>query len=239
MNKNLEKIIDFIQTKIDNTNKKNIIIGISGGIDSCLTLAILKLYIKNINIYPYYLPIEFNHDFDDINLIANFLNIKIPTVDLTHLWYSTINEFNIKNTNNQNNLKSKIRNMFLYAQAFELDGLVISNLNYDEYYLGYFTKFGDSNGDLYPLINLLKKEIIELSQYLNLPKQIINKQPSAGLYINQTDEQELGLSYQVIDDYLMYKNIPDSDLKKINQIINKNKHKRILNYLIDNAYRKD
>ena len=239
MNKNLEKIIDFIQTKIDNTNKKNIIIGISGGIDSCLTLAILKLYIKNINIYPYYLPIEFNHDFDDINLIANFLNIKIPTVDLTHLWYSTINEFNIKNTNNQNNLKSKIRNMFLYAQAFELDGLVISNLNYDEYYLGYFTKFGDSNGDLYPLINLLKKEIMELSQYLNLPKQIINKQPSAGLYINQTDEQELGLSYQVIDDYLMYKNIPDSDLKKINQIINKNKHKRILNYLIDNAYRKD
>ena len=239
MNKNLEKIIDFIQTKIDNTNKKNIIIGISGGIDSCLTLAILKLYIKNINIYPYYLPIEFNHDFDDINLIANFLNIKIPTVDLTHLWYSTINEFNIKNINNQNNLKSKIRNMFLYAQAFELDGLVISNLNYDEYYLGYFTKFGDSNGDLYPLINLLKKEIIELSQYLNLPKQIINKQPSAGLYINQTDEQELGLSYQVIDDYLMYKNIPDSDLKKINQIINKNKHKRILNYLIDNAYRKD
>ncbi|MBU3830943.1 MAG: NAD(+) synthase, partial [Candidatus Ureaplasma intestinipullorum] len=155
------------------------------------------------------------------------------------IWKDTINSFQINDKFNSYNIKSKIRSMFLFSQAFEKDGLVISNLNYDEYYLGYFTKFGDSNGDVFPLLNLTKQDIIEVAKYLELPNEIINKLPSADLYINQNDENEFGFSYKDLDEYLNFKKINPNIENKIIKRVEKNKHKRILEHLINNDFRKE
>lgn len=239
MKNKIEVIINSIKQITNQTSRKTFIIGVSGGIDSCLSLKILTKYFLDYKIYAYYLPIEIDHEKTNIELIEKNFNINIQKVDLTNIWKDTINSFQIKDKFNSYNIKSKIRSMFLFSQAFEKDGLVISNINYDEYYLGYFTKFGDSNGDVFPLLNLTKQDIIEVAKYLELPNEIINKLPSADLYINQNDENEFGFSYKDLDEYLNFKKIDPNIENKIIKRVEKNKHKRILEHLINNDFRKE
>lgn len=239
MKNKIEVIINSIKQITNQTSRKTFIIGVSGGIDSCLSLKILTKYFSDYKIYAYYLPIEFDYEETNIELIEQNFNINIQKVDLTNIWKDTINSFQINDKFNSYNIKSKIRSMFLFSQAFEKDGLVISNINYDEYYLGYFTKFGDSNGDVFPLLNLTKQDIIEVAKYLELPNEIINKLPSADLYINQNDENEFGFSYKDLDEYLNFKKIDPNIENKIIKRVEKNKHKRILEHLINNDFRKE
>lgn len=239
MKNKIEVIINSIKQITNQTSRKTFVIGVSGGIDSCLSLKILTQYFPNYKICAYYLPIEIDNEEINIELIEQTLKINIQKVDLTNIWKDTINSFQIKDKFNSCNIKSKIRSMFLFSQAFEKDGLVISNINYDEYYLGYFTKFGDSNGDIFPLLNLTKQDIIEIAKYLELPNEIINKLPSADLYINQNDENEFGFSYKELDEYLNFKKIDSNIENKIIQRVKKNKHKRILEHLIENNFRKE
>lgn len=239
MKNKIEVIINSIKQITNQTSRKTFIIGVSGGIDSCLSLKILTKYFLDYKIYAYYLPIEIDNENTNIQLIEQNFNINIQKVDLTNIWKDTINSFQINDKFNSYNIKSKIRSMFLFSQAFEKDGLVISNINYDEYYLGYFTKFGDSNGDVFPLLNLTKQDIIEVAKYLELPNEIINKLPSADLYINQNDENEFGFSYKDLDEYLNFKKINPNIENKIIKRVEKNKHKRILEHLINNDFRKE
>ena len=230
---NIEDIQLQLQQTLLETNKKYYFIGISGGIDSCLALKMLIDSVGVDKIKAYYLPIEFNNSQNEINIIEQEFNIKIETIDLTECWKNLNQSFNIKSHENLINQKSKLRSMFLYAKAFEENGLVVSCLNYDEYYVGYFTKFGDSNGDVYPLINLLKSEIYEMANYLDLPKVIINKKPSADLFVDQTDEADLGFSYQDLDNYLMFETINQTIENKIEALKNRNAHKHSLSKFID------
>lgn len=239
MKNKIEVIINSIKQITNQTSRKTFIIGVSGGIDSCLSLKILTKYFPDYKIYAYYLPIEIDNEKTNIELIEQNFNINIQKVDLTNIWKETINSFQINDKFNSYNIKSKIRSMFLFSQAFEKDGLVISNINYDEYYLGYFTKFGDSNGDVFPLLNLTKQDIIKVAKYLELPNEIINKLPSADLYINQNDENEFGFSYKDLDEYLNFKKINPNIENKIIKRVEKNKHKRILEHLINNDFRKE
>lgn len=239
MKNKIDQILNTIKQVTDQTNRNTFVIGISGGIDSCLTLKILSEYFSNFKIRAYYLPIENDEHNQYIKTIEKFCNIKIDIVNLTEVWKKTINDFGINDMNNANNIKSKIRSMFLFAKAFENNGLVISNLNYDEYYLGYFTKFGDSNGDIYPLINCLKKDIFEIAKYLKIPEEIINQAPSANLYPNQSDENEFGFSYANLDAYLSFESIDSKIENLISKRYKVNNHKKTLNHLINNNYRKD
>lgn len=242
-NSYLDSILPIINNNIQqtlvNNHKDYYIIGISGGIDSCLALRLLIDTVGKQHIKAYYLPIETNKNQSDVNLIQKTFDISIPTIDLTVSWQTMINNFGLQNIDNKNNLKSKIRNMFLYAMAFEHNGLVVSCLNYDEYYLGYFTKFGDSNGDIYPLINFLKQDIYTLANQFQLPLKIIDKTPSADLYENQTDEAELQLNYSVIDQYLFNKEVDPTSQHQIERWKSKNAHKHTLNdFIFNQALRK-
>ncbi len=239
MKNKIESIVNNITEITDHSNKNTLIIGVSGGIDSCLTLTIIHKFLPNYKILPYYLPIENNNDYPLIKKIERFLNLKIELYDFSSLWKQCVNDFEITNKMNAYNIKSKLRNMFLYSKAFENNGLVISNLNYDEYYLGYFTKFGDSNGDLYPLINFTKQDIINMAKYLQIPMEIINQKPSAGLYINQFDEDEFKFTYTDLDKYLNHIEINNDIERLIQKRANENKHKKTLNHLINNNYRKE
>jgi len=90
----------------------------------------------------------------------------------------------------------------LYFFSGKLDGLVIGTTNKTEYEIGYFTKFGDGACDIEPIIELYKTEVWQLARFLNVPSAIIDKKPSAGLWYGQTDETEIGVSYQNLDLFL-------------------------------------
>lgn len=230
INKKLNKIKKLIISQFNNSGKKKLIIGISGGIDSAVCLELLVSWFGKDKISAYYLPIEnSSDDYNDILLISNKIGININKFDLTDEFIKIKNKFNFKNQININNIKSKLRAIFLYGVSFENDGLVVGCLNYDEYYLGYFTKYGDSSADIFPLINFCKSEIYEIANWYDLPKKIINKPPSAGLYNGQTDENELGLKYTDIDKFLLRKKINPTIISKIKEIKKKNSHKHLLN----------
>lgn len=220
------------------SHKDYLLLGVSGGIDSAVCLAMLiKLFGKN-KIIPYYLPIGQSNNTNEIELLSQVYDINISTFDLSDLHNEMVKKLNLVNEDNINNLKPKIRALFLSVLAFEKNGLVVSCLNYDEYYLGYFTKNGDSAGDIFPLINFCKHEIYSLAHEYKIPEAIINKKPSADLYLGQLDEQELGLTYEEIDNYLQYKKVSKKVIDKIKLLKAKNEHKQVLNkYLFKNNLR--
>ena len=101
----------------------------------------------------------------------------------------------------------------LYNTANQLWYIVAGSSNRSELTIGYFTKYGDGGVDIMPLGNLAKSQVRELAGYLGVPQEIIDKPPSAGLWKGQTDEEEMGLTYEVLDNYILTGNAPD-DLKK-------------------------
>jgi len=104
--------------------------------------------------------------------------------------------------------------------------MVVGSSNRDELILGYFTKYGDGGVDIQPLGNLLKGQVRELARSLGIPRPIIDKPPSAGLWEGQTDEGELGLSYDQIDRYLASGEASAAVKKRLESMIAANRHKR-------------
>ena len=137
------------------------------------------------------------------------------------------------------NLKARIRMSIIYYFANAKNYLVSGTGNKSEILIGYFTKYGDGACDMEPIGDLYKKEVYELSEYMNIPSEIINKPPRAGLWNNQTDEDELGMNYDSIDEILYLKlektldinkiseklNISNSDVEMILNKVNKSEHK--------------
>ena len=115
----------------------------------------------------------------------------------------------------------------LYYLANQLKYLVIGASNRSELAIGYFTKYGDGATDILPLGNLVKRQVRELARFLGIPKVIMAKPPSAGLWERQTDEAELGLSYEELDHYLLSGEASETVRKKIEAMIAASNHKRL------------
>jgi len=126
----------------------------------------------------------------------------------------------------QANLKPRLRMLTLYYLANRLGYLVVGSGNRSELEVGYFTKYGDGGVDILPLGNLLKSEVWELARYLGIPEEIISKPPSAGLWPGQTDEGELGISYEELDRYLMSGEASAEVKQRIEALSRSSSHKR-------------
>src|SRR5690625_1762296 len=114
----------------------------------------------------------------------------------------------------------------LYTIATNYKYLVVGTDNAAEWYTGYFTKYGDGGVDIQPIIDLRKEEVSEMAKFLELPQSVINKTPSADLWVGQTDEDELGTTYENIDKFLIGKLIPKKDEQIIKHIHCRTEHKR-------------
>ncbi|WP_036436659.1 NAD(+) synthase [Mycoplasma elephantis] len=227
--KYLDYLVDWIKEKVKNANANGVVIGISGGIDSAVTLAIAKLAFKK-NIKAISIPINSlnkQHE-NDIQLLSEKFDIPIENIDLTQEYKNLINNLNLKNTLAKVNIMPRLRMIVLYAKAQENNYLVCGTDNYDEWFTGYFTKHGDGAADLFPLGNLLKTEVKLLAKYLNVPDSIINKKPSADLWELQTDEEEMQISYDELDLYLLNNkdNLSKNQINRIKYLNNISKHKR-------------
>ncbi|MFH1642474.1 MAG: NAD+ synthase [Nanoarchaeota archaeon] len=224
MQKTHNSLIKGIKDYFRKCGIKKAVIGVSGGIDSALSARLVSDAIGYKNITALLLPEKAGttNVIDSINLCKK-LCVKYKLIEINN----TIDHFKKSVSWAQNkaslvNLKSRIRAVILYNYANSHDALVIGTSNKTELELGYYTKYGDGACDIEVIGSLYKTQVIALAKHLDLPKEIINKTPSADLYPGQSDEKEIGETYANIDKMLTAK-IKMS--KKIKALIDKNKHK--------------
>ncbi|NLY20953.1 MAG: NAD(+) synthase [Tissierellia bacterium] len=231
----ISELVSWLKDSVNNAGAKGIVFGLSGGIDSAVLAGISKLAFPNTTL-GIIMPSHSNpNDEVDGLSVAECFEIKTEKVDLTSVYDTLIDSsFDSSNDMAKSNIKPRLRMTTLYYYAQSNNYLVCSGSNKSEFYLGYFTKHGDSGTDLLPLIDFTKSEIYELARLLKVPAQIIEKPPSAGLWEGQTDEDEMGFSYKVLEDYFDGREVPEKIRNKIENMHRISEHKR--NY--PNAYKR-
>ena len=232
-NMNYEKLRDdlviWLRERAQEAHAKGFIFGLSGGIDSAVVAGLAKRVFPE-NSLGLIMPCDsIDDDKNDALKIAKSLDLEVKVVDLTN----TYNELLKASPTSENklarsNTKPRLRMTTLYYYGQDLGYLVVGPSNGSEWYVGYSTKYGDSGADIYPIANILKTDIFKLAKALDLPDFIIEKKPSAGLWKGQSDESEMGFTYEVLDSYIRGEKIPEEEIKKkIDGMHNRSNHKRM------------
>ena len=205
--KTTTKLTEFIQSEVKKAGFKKVIIGLSGGIDSAVSLVLAVKALAKENVFVVILPYgkENKKDLEDALLMIKHL--KIPFQNLIQInIQSMVDSFLITAKDadqiRKGNIIARVRMILLYDLAKKHQALVCGTENKSEHVLGYYTRFGDEASDLEPIRGYYKTQIRQLAEFLNIPEKIIYKPPSAGLWQGQTDEKELGFSYQEADPIL-------------------------------------
>lgn len=209
-----KKIGSWIKKNIENAKSNGVVLGMSSGVD-CSVVARLC---QNAGINTHLILMPYGNDMtnsksysDAMELINKFkldyhiFDIK-PAVDNLQIAENSKILENASKTNVQlsrANIRPRMRMTYLYQYAQINNLLVIGTSNLSERTVGYSTKWGDGASDLNPLGMITKREIYILAKYLQVPECIINKKPSAGLWEGQTDEEELGIKYEQIDEFIL------------------------------------
>ncbi|MFH0763017.1 MAG: NAD(+) synthase [Candidatus Omnitrophota bacterium] len=198
-----KRIVRWIRVQVKQSGAKGVVMGLSGGLDSSVTAALAKEALGKNRLLSLILPCHsHSRDLKDAETVARKLKIRAKTVDLGPIYDNLIKILPKAEGLSVHNLKPRLRMIALYYFANKLNYLVCGTGNKSELMMGYFSKYGDGGVDILPLGGLLKKDVKKLAQQLNLPCQIIEKAPSAGLWPGQTDEGEMGITYKELDDIL-------------------------------------
>jgi NAD+ synthase len=222
---------NWIREQFSRTKAAGAVLGISGGIDSAVLAGLLARTLGPDKVLGVIMPCRSQQmDEDYARLLAAYLGIKTYKVDLSDVFDSVSAAISAEGLKldalPSANIKPRLRMVTLYAIAQQNGCLVCGGGNKDEIMYGYFTKHGDSGVDLLPLADLLKGEVRALAVYLGIPKEIIDRPPTAGLWAGQTDESEMGLTYEELDSYLAAGIASEKVKSKIDDAIARSEHKR-------------
>lgn len=227
-----EKLVSWIRKQVSQARAKGIVAGLSGGVDSSVTAVLCKQALPDHSLSLIMPCHSSSDDLAHARLVAEKFDLAHETVPLEETFDALLKLYRANQPTKeeekiaQANLKPRLRMITLYYFANKLGYLVAGTGNKSELMVGYFTKYGDGGADILPLGNLLKTQVLELARELDIPEEIIQKPPSAGLWKGQTDEEELGLTYQVLDHYLKTGEAEGEIKEKIDSMIEGSSHKR-------------
>ena len=224
-------LTEWIKAQIGSTGAKGAVLGISGGIDSAVLTGLLCRSIGQDNVLGVIMPCHSQPIDEEYALVlASAFGIRTYKVDLTGAYEQMVSSIKANgldlDTLPSANIKPRLRMTTLYAIAQQHGYLVCGGGNRDEIMYGYFTKYGDSGVDLLPMSDLLKGEVKALALHLGVPPDIIKRPPTAGLWEGQTDEAEMGLTYEQLDNYLASGVAEDKTKEQIENSMARSEHKR-------------
>ena len=227
------KIVFWIRQQIKDSQARGIVMGLSGGIDSAVVAALSKEAAGRNNLLVLFMPCESNpQDLKDAELVARSLGLKSKLVNLSSVYRNFMKVLPAAGSLARGNLKPRLRMSTLYYFANKLNYLVCGTGNKSELLVGYFTKYGDGGVDILPIADLFKRQVRTLAQELKIPREIINKPPTAGLWQGQTDEGEMGITYNELDDILdrlcnhKKQKASGNKVNKIKKMYKNSEHKR-------------
>ncbi|MBR0040139.1 MAG: NAD(+) synthase [Oscillospiraceae bacterium] len=223
--------VAYIRSLVESAHASGIVFGNSGGKDSALVGILCKAACENTVgvIMPCASRRNYGADAADGRALAEAFGIETRTVDLSsarEALVTAVGEAAALNDMALNNLAPRLRMTALYAVAAAENRLVAGTGNRSEIYMGYFTKWGDGASDFDPIADLTATEVFAFLEYLKAPRQVIDKAPSAGLFDGQTDEQEMGVRYAAIDEWILHGTGGEDDLAVIRRFHARSEHKR-------------
>ena len=226
MQKRIDEICDFIVEKTKNFNGG--VIGLSGGIDSSLVAYLAVRALGKEKVHGMCLPYSTEQSSADGLLVGKNLGLKGRSMTFIQHMVDPFLVGKDYSALTKGNLKARIRMCCLYMEANERNMLVLGTTNKSELAIGYYTKWGDGAVDIEPIAHLTKTDVWAMARVLGVPDQIITKAPSAELWDGQTDENELGFSYAILDQYIEGKPVSPEAKKKIEARIKSSEHKRVM-----------
>lgn len=216
MSTRAERISTWLGERAAAAGARGYVFGLSGGIDSAVVAKLCQLAFPQ-RVLGVMLPC-YSHPQDeaDARLVASAFSIPVARVDLGSTFDALtetlahavrglpthVESVDIKQQLPEANVKPRLRMASLYFIANSMNYLVAGTGNRSEITLGYYTKYGDGGVDVLPIGGLLKSEVRALAQELGVPERVITKPPTAGLWVGQTDEAEMGFSYDTLELYL-------------------------------------
>ncbi len=234
MEKLAQHLVAWIRAEVAASGGEGVVYGLSGGVDSAVVAALAAEALPGRSL-GVFLPCHSDEgDAHDVALVARALELSPLTIDLGSVYDLLLTSLSAHDpavaTSRiaTTNLKPRLRMTALYAFANERNYRVLGCSNRSERAIGYFTKYGDGGADLLPLGSLVKQEVRALARTLGVPPHIVEKPPSAGLYAGQTDEAEMGLTYEELDAYLLHGVAEPAVREHLDALYATSEHKRTL-----------
>ena len=200
------ELVEFLRESFEKAGFSKAVLGLSGGIDSALVAYLLRDALGKENVLAIMMPYKSSNP-DSLNhakLVVEDLGINSKTIEITDMIDAYFKNEKEASSLRMGNKMARERMSILFDYSSKENALVVGTSNKTEIYLGYSTQFGDAACALNPVGDLYKTNIWDLSRYLKIPNELIEKKPSADLWEGQTDEQEMGLTYKEADQ-VMYR----------------------------------
>ncbi len=197
-------LVRFLRDAVYKVGYQRAIVNLSGGIDSALSAYLAAEAVGPENVLALRLPYKTSSpdSLEDAQAVIEALGIHSQTIDITPMVDPLLGQFEDMTSLRKGNIMARMRMIVLYDQSAAFNALPIGTSNKTETLLGYTTIFGDNAAGVQPIADLYKTQVRQLSRALNMPTHVIDKPPSADLWIGQTDEDELGYTYELADQLL-------------------------------------
>jgi NAD+ synthase len=194
-------LVGFLREEVRSAGLERTVVGLSGGVDSAVVVALCARAFGASNVLSVLLPYRLSNprSEQDAELVARRLGLPTRRVDISAMADGYLAGARVEGAHRRGNVLARCRMTVLYDLSVEWKGLVIGTSNKSEILLGYSTQWGDAAHALNPLGDLYKHQVYQLARYLDVPEEVIEKSPSADLFEGQTDESELGFTYADAD----------------------------------------
>jgi NAD+ synthase len=228
-----DQIVQWLKSILANSGANGFVLGLSGGIDSAVAAALCKRACPDMTLGVMMPCYSDPQDLLDAQLTADAFSIPVEKIVLDEVFETFVRVLTgmAYDRNKKDlglaNIKPRLRMTTLYFMAARRKLLVVGTGNKSEIMIGYSTKYGDGGVDLLPIGGLVKTEVRELARFLGVPQEIIDKAPSAGLWAGQTDEAEMGFTYEELDRYILTGEGRPETRAMIEGMVKRSEHKKM------------